>query len=144
MKKWTKFNKAMSWCVMISGIIVSIVFAIVFFMSAASLSSSYGGYGGYYNSAASAMGATYVWFGIGVLVLGTIFSLGVFGVWNMLISWYDPDSAKKAQPYAQPTLQQTPMYYAPPVQPASWQCPACGGVNNAESAFCYNCGKPRQ
>ena len=140
MKKWTKFNRVMSWCVMISGIIMTVVFAIMLFSTASSLSSSYG----YYSSIASAATATYVWFGIGVLVFGTIFSLGVFAVWNMLISWYDPDGAKKAQPYGQPAMQQAPMYYAPPAQPANWQCPACGGINNAANGFCYNCGKPRQ
>lgn len=132
MKKWTKFNKVMSWCVMISSIVISIVLAITFFVSASSFSSSYG----YYSSAASAATATYVWFGIGTLVFGTIFSVGVFAVWNMLIGWYDPDSTKKAQ--------QAPMYYAQPVQPANWQCPACGGINAANNSFCYNCSKPRQ
>ncbi len=141
MKKWTKFNKVMSWFVMLSGIAGTLYLSISLFSTAGSygaLSSSY------YSSAASSALATVVWLGILTLVTGCSASIGIFAAWNMLINWYDPDSASKAQPYIQPTYQQTPMYYAPPAQPANWQCPACGGINEATNGFCYNCGKPKQ
>ncbi len=144
MGKWTKLNKIMSWCVMISGIVISIVLAIVYFSTAAGLSSSY------YSNPLAAM---YVWLGIGVLVIGSISCLGVFVLWNMFIDWYGNAQQIKRklcgepEPYAPAPMQfaaPVQQYAAPVQQPTNWQCPACGGINNPESGFCYNCGKPRQ
>lgn len=127
MKKWTKFNKVMSVCVMISSIIIAIFLAICLFVSAIPYHNSILGKG---------TAALFIWSGIGMLIFGTIFSVGVFAVWNMLIGWYDPDSTKKAQ--------QAPMYYAQPAQTANWLCPKCSAANNINHPFCINCGEPRQ
>lgn len=149
MEKWTKFNKIMSWCVMLSGIAGTLYLSISLFATAGSygaLSSSY------YSSAASAAIAPIVWLGILTLVIGCSVSIGIFAAWNMLIEWYNNARQIKRKLCGEP-VPQTPVQYAVPmqpamqqpmVQPANWQCPACGGINDANSAFCYNCGKPRQ
>ncbi len=150
MGKWTKLNKIMSWCVMLSSIACTLYMSISLFATAG----SYGSYSSYYSSAL----ATVVWLGIFTLVVGLSISIGIFAAWNMLIEWYnnareikrnlcgEPAPQAPVQ-YAAPTQYAAPVQYtapAPQAQPANWQCLQCGGINEANSAFCYNCGKPRQ
>lgn len=138
---------------MLSGIAGTLYLSISLFATAG----SYGSYSSYYSSAASSALATVVWLGILTLVIGLSVSIGIFAAWNMLIEWYNnarqikgklcgepmPQAPVQYAAPMQPVMQQ-PMVQQPVAQPANWQCPACGGVNSANSAFCYNCGKPRQ
>lgn len=155
MEKWTKFNKIMSWCVMLSGVAGSLYLAITLFTAAGSL----GSYSSYYSSVASATIATYVWLGIFTLLIGLSVSIGIFAAWNMLIEWYANSRELKRKmcgeavpaPYSAPVQYVSPVQPVQPVQqapvyaqqPANWQC-SCGAINGASSAFCQNCGRPRQ
>ena len=158
MEQWVKFNKVMSWIVMIAIIIAALVFAIILFTTAGTLDAQYSyNYSYSYGVASNPVSgyiAALVWLGIGTLLFGAIIAVGVFALWNMLINWYI-NSVKLKRKYCGEPMNQAPVKYAAPVQqyaapvapvqqPANWQCPACGGVNNASNGFCYNCGKPRQ
>lgn len=140
MINFSKFSRIMSWLVMIVGVVLSIVIAIMFFVTA----------GNSYKSIAP----IYVWSGIIILIAGSVFSVGIFALWNMLIAWYDNSCRIKSKYCGDPM----PTQYGVPVQPmpapvqpapapvqhsANWYCPQCGTANDAVSGFCANCGQRR-
>lgn len=149
MARFSKFGKIMAWLVMLGGITISIVLAVNFFMTASAMSS----YSSYYGVAGGTK-ASMIWYGIGSLFIGTIFSVGNFVLWNMFISMYENSCAMKAKTFgeqipAQMTYTQRPQQYAQPMQqpvqqPAqseNWICPHCNAVNFATSGFCTICGQ---
>lgn len=135
MMKFSKFSRVMSWLVMIVGIVLAIVAATMFFVTAGN---SYG-----------SVAPIFVWSGIIILIASSVFSIGIFALWNMLIEWYDNSCRIKSKYCGDPM----PMQYGVPVQPmpapapvqrpANWYCPQCGTVNDAASGFCANCGQRR-
>lgn len=131
---------------MLGGITISIVLAVNFFMTASAMSSHSSYYG-----VAGGTKASVIWYGIGSLLIGTIFSVGNFVLWNIFIEMYENSCAMKAktlgeQMPAQMMYAQQPRQYAQPVQqpmqqPANWICPYCSAVNSASSGFCAICGQ---
>lgn len=148
MAKFSKFGKIMAWLVMLGGITISIVLAVSFFMTASAMSS----YSSFYGSSDGTK-ASMIWYGIGSLFIGTIFSVGNFVLWNMFIEMYENSCAMKAKTFgeitpAQMMYTQRPQQYAQPVQPVqqpaqseNWVCPNCNAVNFATSSFCTICGQ---
>lgn len=131
---------------MLGGFAVSIVLAVNFFMSA----SQYGSYGG---SAAASL----VWYGIGSILVGFIFSIGSFVIINMLTEMYVNSCIMRSkfcgEYYAPQPMQNLAQYTAPvqpvqaaqPVQqPAFWYCTNCSAQNSSSSNFCVNCGQQRK
>lgn len=80
MAKFKTFGKIMAWLVMCGGFAISIVLAVNFFISA----SQYGSYGSYASSAV----ASSVWYGIGSILVGFVFSIGSFVIINMITEMY--------------------------------------------------------
>jgi len=134
MEKFYKFGKIMAFLVMLGGIAISIVLAVNFFTTAAAYSSS-----SYYYNVASGTKASLIWYGIGSLLIGTVFSVGNYVLWNILIEMYANSCAMKNKicgnmPQANPMYTQAPQQFAQPVQPiqqqsAIWYCPNCGSFN---------------
>lgn len=150
MAKFSKLGKIMAWLVMLGGITISIVLAVNFFMTASAMSSHSSYYG-----VAGGTKASVIWYGIGSLFIGTIFSVGNFVLWNMFISMYENSCAMKAKTLgeqipAQMMYAQQPVQYTAHVAPVPQQtvpqqtavryCPNCGSANSETSAFCTNCG----
>ena len=145
MAKFSKFGRIMAWLVMLGGITISIVLAVNFFMAASAMPSSspfYGSSGG--------TKASIIWYGLGCLFIGTIFSVGNFVLWNMFIEMYENSCAMKAKTLGEPMpaqmmYSQQPRQYAQPMQQpaqqANWICPHCSAVNSAASSFCAICGQ---
>lgn len=145
MAKFSKFGRIMAWLVMLGGITISIVLAVNFFMTASAMSSHSSYYG-----VAGGTKASVIWYGIGSLFIGTIFSVGNFVLWNMFISMYENSCEMKAKTFgeqipAQMMYAQRPQQYAQPVQQPvqseNWVCPNCNAVNFATSGFCTICGQ---
>lgn len=153
MAKFKTFGKIMAWLVMCGGFAISIVLAVNFFMSA----SQYGSYGG-------SITASYVWYGIGSILVGFVFAIGSFVIINMITEMYvnscimrskfcgdyypqQPtyQPAQMPQQYAAPVQQVQPVQAAQPVQqPAFWYCPNCNTANSGSSGFCIHCGQQRK
>lgn len=145
MEKFYKLGKIMAVLVMLGGIAISIVLAVNFFISSAAFSSS----SYYYRSTNSDTQASLIWYGIGSLLIGTVFSVGNYVLWNILIEMYANTCAMKNKfcgnmPQANPTYAQAPQQFAQPAAPqqqyAVWYCPNCGTPNSTASGFCTNCG----
>lgn len=143
MEKFYKFGKIMAFLVMLGGIAISIVLAVNFFTTAAAYSSS-----SYYYYTGYGTQASLVWYGIGSLLIGTVFSVGNYVLWNILIEMYANSCAMKNKicgnmPQANPMYAQAPQQFAQPAAPqqsAVWYCPNCGTPNSTASGFCTNCG----
>lgn len=146
MAKFYKFGKVMAWLVMLGGMAISIVLAVNFFISASQYGSS-----SRYSSAA----APYVWYGIGSILVGFVFSIGSFVIINMITEMYLNSCMMRSkfcgdyyapQPQVQP--MQMPAQYAAPVQPvqqpALWYCTNCSAQNSGSSNFCVTCGQQRK
>ena len=149
MAKFKTFGKIMAWLVMCGGFAISIVLAVNFFMSA----SQYGSYGG---SATVSL----VWYGIGSILVGFVFSIGSFVIINMITEMYVNSCIMRSKfcgDYYAPRPMQSPAQYAAPAQPvqniqpaqpvqqpAFWYCTNCSAQNSASSSFCTNCGQQRK
>ena len=102
-------------------------------------------YSSFYGSSGGTK-ASMIWYGIGSLFIGTIFSVGNFVLWNMFIAMYENSCAMKAKTLGEPMpaqmmYTQRPQQYAQPAQQANWICPHCSAVNFATSGFCTICGQ---
>lgn len=138
MAKFRNFAKIMAWLVMLGGMAISIVLAVNFFIMA----SQYGSYGG------SAAAASFVWYGIGSILVGFIFSIGSFVIINMITEMYVNSCIMRSKfcgdYYAPHPMQMTQQYSAPVQQPALWYCTNCSAQNAGTSSFCEKCGQPRK
>lgn len=146
MGKFYKFGKVIAWLVMLGGMAISIVLAVNFFITA----SQYGSSSRYSSAVASS-----VWYGIGSILVGFVFSIGSFAIINMITEMYANSCIMRSKfcgnYYApQPTVQpmQIPQQYSAPVQPvqqpALWYCTNCSAQNAGTSGFCEKCGQPRK
>ncbi|MCI7691473.1 MAG: hypothetical protein MSR67_03695 [Oscillospiraceae bacterium] len=146
MAKFKTFGKIMAWLVMCGGFAISIVLAVNFFISA----SQYGSYGSYGSSAV----ASSVWYGIGSILVGFVFSIGSFVIINMITEMYVNSCIMRSkfcgdyypqQPAYQPQQYAAPVQPTQPVQqPAFWYCPNCNTANSGSSGFCTHCGQQRK
>lgn len=149
MAKFKTFGKIMAWLVMFGGMAISIVLAVNFFITA----SQYGSRGG-------STTASLVWYGIGSILVGFVFSIGSFVIINMITEMYVNSCIMRSKfcgdYYAVQPMQSSAQYAAPaqpvqniqpaqPVQqPAFWYCTNCSAQNSASSGFCTNCGQQRK
>lgn len=105
------------------------------------------------------------WIGLLVLGGGLILIPIMFSTWGILLEFLDnvaairsavcsgavPAPVNGSAPgqmqhgaASQPAVNQSAnnAYYAPQM-PDKWVCSVCGKKNDNDSAFCYNCGKPK-
>ncbi|MGN0639750.1 MAG: zinc-ribbon domain-containing protein [Oscillospiraceae bacterium] len=151
MAKFKTFGKIMAWLVMFGGMAISIVLAVNFFITASQYGSS-----SIYSSAV----ASSVWYGIGSILVGFVFSIGSFVIINMITEMYVNSCIMRSKfcgDYYAPHPMQSPAQYAAPAQPvqniqpaqpvqqpAFWYCTNCSAQNSASSSFCTNCGQQRK